>query len=58
MVLSFTQYILQLGVTDNNIVNGAMTAMGPVVDYIKFDYSGNDKLSWKPVYDNIDGKAS
>ncbi|MDY6391518.1 MAG: InlB B-repeat-containing protein [Bacilli bacterium] len=41
---------------NNSVVVGAITAIGPVVDYIEFDYSGSDKLSWKPVYDNLDGK--
>ena len=42
---------------DNDVVVGAITAVGPVTDYIKFEYGGGGKLSWKPIYDNLDGKG-
>lgn len=41
---------------DNNITHGAISSMGPVIDYIKFDYGASGKISWKPIYDNLDGK--
>lgn len=41
---------------DNDISKAAIPSMGPVIDYIKFDYTSSSKLSWKPIYDNLDGK--
>jgi len=41
---------------NNSVVHGTMTATAPVIDYISFTYEGTGKISWKPVYLNIEGK--
>lgn len=33
-----------------------MQAYAPITDYIRISYGSTGKLSWRPVYDNINGK--
>ncbi len=40
---------------NNTMGTGTMQALAPVIDLIKVD-GASGKLSWSPVYDNIDGK--
>lgn len=40
----------------NDLHNGVLESAAPVIDYIKFSYSGSGLLSWRPVYDNLDNK--
>ncbi|MCR5078970.1 MAG: InlB B-repeat-containing protein [Bacilli bacterium] len=40
---------------NNNKGSGTMQALAPVIDYLKIDGATN-KLSWTPIYDNINGK--
>lgn len=38
------------------VMGGTIKAVAPMTDYIRFDYGSTGKLSWSPVYDNLDGK--
>lgn len=40
-------------VSNNNTVNGTMTARCPMVDYVKIGGAPDGSLSWQPEYDNL-----
>lgn len=39
---------------DNKAMGGTTNAVAPMTDYIRLSYAGSGKLSWHPVYDNLD----
>lgn len=38
----------------NTIIGAAAKAIAPMTDYIRLDYGGGGKLSWRPEYDNLE----
>lgn len=36
---------------------GTMECSAPITDYIEFSYSSSDRLSWSPVYDNLNNRG-
>lgn len=65
---SFKEYTLSTSVSLNKGLNTitmqpendnalmTMQSAAPLTDYIRIDYGSTGKLSWSPIYDNINGK--
>ncbi len=66
---TFKEYVLSSGITlrkginviimypDNDNGTGTMQCSAPITDYIRFSYTGSGKLSWRPIYDNLNGRG-
>lgn len=56
--LSKGKHTITLIPRNNNSAFGAvLKSVAPMTDYIRIAYSGEGKLYWNPVYDNLDGKS-
>lgn len=46
--------IIRIVVENNSPLGGTMAATSFITDYIRLDTHGEAKLSWSPIYDNVD----